>query len=180
MEKFRISITGDLGSGKSTVMGILSSRHEVTRVSTGVILRKLAQEEGMTIEEFNRHIEGNPAYDKKIDDYLASYESVDGNFIFDSRLAWHFVPSTLSFYLKVDPRVAAERVFNAGRADEGYKSVDEALDKLTARRKSEALRYKNFYGLDILNLSNYDCVIDTTSLTPEEVARAIEERVEKG
>lgn len=179
MEKFRISITGDLGSGKSTVIELLSARHEIKRVSAGVILRDLAKKEGMSIADFNRYIEGKPEYDKKIDDYLASYDNVEGNFVFDSRLAWYFVPSTLSFYLKVDPRVAAERVFKAGRSDEGYSSINDALDKLTIRRESEALRYKTFYNVDILDLSNYDCVIDTTFLTPEEVCKRIEEEVEK-
>lgn len=179
MTKFRISLAGDLGSGKSTVMDILSSRHSVSLVSAGSILRELAKEAGMTIEQFNRYIECKPEYDKKIDDFLASYESREGNFIFDSRLAWHFVPSTLSFYLKVDPRVAAERVYSANRKDEHYDTVDEALEKLTARRKSEILRYQTFYGVNISDMSNYDVVIDTTNLTPQEVASAIENEVEK-
>lgn len=178
MKKFRISITGDLGSGKSTVMNILSARHEVTLISTGVILRSLAQENNMTIEQFNRHIETDPSIDKKIDDYLASYNTKDGNYIFDSRLAWHFVPSTLSFYLQVDPRVAAQRIFNAARQDEGYSSVDDALEKLTLRRQSELKRYKAFYGLDLTDMKNYDCVINTTFLTPEQVAQKIEQAVE--
>ena len=139
----------------------------------------MAKNMGLTIEQFNRFMEGDPAFDKQLDDYLHSYEQKEGNYIFDSRLAWHFVPSTLSVYLAVDPRVAAERVYSAGRSDEAYKSVDEALEKLTARRKSEVLRYKTFYGLDVLDMSNYDLVIDTTRLTPNEVACLIEQAVEK-
>lgn len=177
MGKFRISITGDLGSGKSTVMKILADRHTVERVSAGTIQREMAKSMGMTIEQFNRFMEGDPQFDKKLDDYLASYDGKEGNYIFDSRLAWHFIPSTLSIYLKVDPRVAAERIFNADRSDEKYSSVDEALEKISARRESEVRRYKEFYNLEVLDLSNYDCVIDTTSLTPEEVAKKIEEKV---
>lgn len=179
MEKFRISLTGDLGSGKSTVMGILSSRHQVERVSAGSIQREMAKSKGMTIEEFNRFMETDPSFDKKLDDYLHSYEQKQGNYIFDSRLAWHFVPSTLSFYLAVKPEVAAERIYKAGREDEEYSSAEEALEKLTARRQSEVLRYKSYYGLDILDMDNYDCVIDTTNRTPEEVARLIEEEVKR-
>ncbi len=177
MKKFRISITGDLGSGKSTVMDILSSRHNVERVSAGSMQRSMAASMGLTIEEFNRFMEKDSSFDKKLDDYLASYDSKEGNYIFDSRLAWHFVPSTLSIYLKVDPKIAAERVYNAGRKDEAYSSVNEAYEKLSARRISEVLRYKNYYGLDLLDMSNYDLVIDTTNKTPEQVASIIEETV---
>ena len=61
----------------------------------------------------------------------------------------------------------------AQRKDENYKTLDEAIEKLKERRESEKLRYKAFYHVDITDMSNYDCVIDTTDKTPEEVAELI-------
>ena len=97
----------------------------------------------------------------------------------DSRLGFFFVPSTFSFYLSVDPRVAAERIVAAQRSNERYKSVEDAMRKIEERRNSERLRFKDFYNVDILDMSNYDCVIDTTSLTVDEVAEKMIEAYEK-
>ena len=171
---FRISLAGDLGSGKSTVAKVLSEKYGATIVSGGFIQRSLAQKMGMTIEEFNIMMETDRSYDKKLDDLLHSYDEVEGSFIFDSRMSWYFIPSATSFYLKTSPEVAAKRVFNADRKDESFSCVEEACKSLASRRESEAKRYKEYYGQDITDMSNYDHVIDTTELTPEEVIETIE------
>ena len=47
--EFRISVTGDLGSGKSTVCQILAERMKAEIVSIGTINRKMAMEMNMDI-----------------------------------------------------------------------------------------------------------------------------------
>ena len=177
-KEFRISITGDLGSGRSTVADILAERFGVEHVTLGTIQRAKAAEYGMDTCQFNKFIEGKPEFDKVFDDYQTAYESKDGGFIIDSRLGFFFVPSTFSYYLSADPRVAAERIVAAQRSIERYKSVDDAVKKIEERRASERLRFKEFYGVDILDMKNYDCVIDTTNLTVEEVAEKMIEAYE--
>ena len=171
---FKISIAGDLGSGKSTVAGMLSKKYDAVIISGGKIQRELAARMGLTIEEFNIMMESDRSYDKKLDDLLASYNDRDGNYIFDSRMSWYFIPSATSFYLKTEPMVAAKRVFEASRADEIFSSVEEAHESLSSRRESEAKRYKEYYGQDILDMSNYDHVVDTTNLSPEKVVELME------
>ncbi len=133
----------------------------------------MAADMGMDTCEFNRYQETHPEFDKVLDGKLAEYEKTDGNFIFDSRMAWHFTPSAFSVYLKCDPTEAAKRVAAAARKDESYNSEQEAADKLTLRREREKKRYYDFYGVDITDMDNYDLVVDTTDKTPEEVAEAI-------
>ena len=171
---FRISLAGDLGSGKSTVAKALSVKYGATIVSGGFIQRSLASKMGLTIEEFNKKMETDRSYDKELDDLLHSYDEIKGSFIFDSRMSWYFVPSATSFYLKTAPEVAAKRVFDAARDDELFACVEDAYKSLASRRESEAKRYKEYYGQDITDMTNYDHVIDTTDLTPEEVVTAIE------
>ncbi len=178
-KEFRISITGDLGSGKSTVADKLAERFKVEHITLGSIQRAKAAEFGMDTCQFNKFIEGKPEFDKVFDDYQSAYETKEGGFIMDSRLGFFFVPSTFSFYLSVDPRVAAERIVAAHRSNERYKSVEDAMRKIEERRNSERLRFKDFYKVDILDMSNYDCVIDTTSLTVDEVAEKMIEAYEK-
>ena len=173
MDYFKISLSGDLGSGKSTVTDILQKKFSAEIVSVGKIFRASAAEMGMTPVQFNIFLEAHPEYDEKLDEKIHEYDSIVGNYIFDSRLAFHFVPSSFSYYLKVDLKEAAKRIMQAQRKDENYKTLDEAIEKLKERRESEKLRYKAFYHVDITDMSNYDCVIDTTDKTPEEVAELI-------
>jgi len=175
---FRISITGDLGSGKSTVADKLADRFGVEHITLGTIQRAKAAEFGMDTCQFNKFIEGKPEFDKVFDDYQSAYENKEGGFIMDSRLGFFFVPSTFSFYLSADPRVAAERIVAAQRSNERYKDVEDAIRRINERRTSERLRFKDFYGVDILDMSNYDCVIDTTNLTVDEVAEKMVEAFE--
>ena len=170
---FKISLTGDLGSGKSTVCGLIEEKIQVERVSVGKIMRNRAKELGMTLAEFSAYMETHPEEDNKLDEALAEYEKKDGNYIFDSRLAWHFVPSAFSFYLAVSLEESARRIFNANRDDESFSSVEETKAKIVERRLSEQKRYKEFYGLDLLDMKNYDAVVTTDGKTPEQVVEEI-------
>ncbi|MBR2322147.1 MAG: cytidylate kinase family protein [Clostridia bacterium] len=178
MKDYKISLAGDLGSGKTTVGEILSKKYNLKKVSIGQILKEMAQAQGMTVAEFNTYMETHPEYDNLVDDKLKSYENISGNFLFDSRMAWHFVPSGYSVYMKVDVETAALRIMNAHRENEQYPDVSVAVDKLTKRRQSELLRYNSLYGVDISDMSNYDLVVDTSGKSPEEVASIIIENFE--
>lgn len=179
MKDYKISLAGDLGSGKTTVGEILSQKYNLKKISIGQILREMAQAQGMTVAEFNTYMETHPEYDNLVDDKLKSYETKSGNFLFDSRMAWHFVPSGYSVYMKVDVETAALRIMNADRENEKYPNVQVAVQKLTERRKSELIRYNSLYGVDIANMKNYDLVVDTSGKTPEDVAKVIIENFEK-
>ncbi len=173
MKNLKISLAGDLGSGKTTVGEILTKKYNLEKVSIGKILRQMAEEHGMTVADFNKYMESHPEYDKIVDDKLIEYESISGNFLFDSRLAWHFVPSSFKVYMQVDIKISAERIINAGREDEKYSDIDSAIKELKKRRESEILRYNSLYGVDIMDMNNYDLVVDTNGKTPEEVADII-------
>lgn len=170
---FKVSLAGDLGSGKSTVGAILKERFNAEVISIGKIQRKMAAELGMDTCDFNVYQQTHPEFDKILDTKLAEYEEKQGNYIFDSRMAWHFVPSSFSVYLKCDLKEAAERILNAKRNDETYENAEQAIKRLTERRTSEKNRYYDFYGVDITDMSNYNVVIDTTGKTPDEVAEEI-------
>ena len=80
--------------------------------------------------------------------------------------------------LIVDPGEAAQRVINDQRGKvETYKSHEEAMNCLIERKKSENIRYSTKYGVQCCNPDNYDLTINTTSITPEQVAQRIIEAV---
>lgn len=169
----KISLAGDLGSGKSTVGAILAGELGAAVYSTGTIQRKIAEEMGMTTLQLNQYMETHPEIDGKIDDGLRALEHSPENIIIDSRMAWHFVPSSFSVYMAADARVAAERILHAGRSSEPFSSVEEAMRSIADRRASEAARYFQLYGVHIKDLENYHYVVDTSYIAPEEVAAHI-------
>ena len=171
----KISLAGDLGSGKSTVGKLLAEKFDAQMYSTGTIQRELAAKMNMTTLELNKYSETHPEVDDMIDDGLRALNEKDVSVVIDSRMAWHFVPSSFSVYMSADPAVAAARIMNAGRESEPFKSLDEAVRSIAERRQSEQARYMHLYGVDIKDLKNYDFVIDTSDISPETVAGRIAE-----
>lgn len=171
----KISLAGDLGSGKSTVGKLLAEKFGAQMYSTGTIQRELAAKMNMTTLELNKYSETHPEVDGMIDDGLRALNEKDVSVVIDSRMAWHFVPSSFSVYMSADPAVAAARIMNAGRESEPFESLDEAVRSIAERRQSEQARYMHLYGVDIKDLKNYDFVIDTSDISPETVAGRIAE-----
>lgn len=169
----KISLAGDLGSGKSTVSDILIAELGAEYYSTGKIVRSIAEKRGMTVTELNVYMETHPEIDHEIDDGLVALADVDKFLIIDSRMAWHFTKGTFKVYMSTDIETSALRIMNANRAGEHASTLEETIAQTRARRESEKKRYKEQYGVDIKDLSNYDLVIDTTVATPREVADTI-------
>jgi cytidylate kinase len=163
----RITIAGDIGSGKSTLAKRLAELAGVEPLSTGGIQRQLAQKRGVSVLELNRLAENDGSIDREIDSYLMGLSQ--DTIVVESRMAWHFVPDTLKVYLYISDAAAARRVVGAQRSDEGYQTIAEAMQPILDRRKSEILRFKKYYGVDIDDLCNYDLVVDTTFASIEDV-----------
>ena len=127
----------------------------------------------MTTLQLNQYMETHPEIDGKIDDGLRALEGEDADLIIDSRMAWHFVPSSFAVYMAADAYVSAERILKAGRSSEPFSSVEEAVRSVADRRASEMRRYSQLYGVNIKDLENYDYVVDTSFVAPETVAEHI-------
>ncbi|MCL2177735.1 MAG: cytidylate kinase family protein [Firmicutes bacterium] len=171
-----ITLAGNLGSGKSTVCNILAERYGYEVYSTGRIQRDKGLALGMTTLEFNVYMKENPEFDKKIDNAVVEIgrERAGDKIIFDSRLAWHFIPHSFKVFLAVDSATAAKRILNANRgAEENYKDLADAKSQIEARTKEEKTRFKSLYGLEIHNPKNFDLILDSSNLTPEQVADKI-------
>lgn len=178
-------MTGNLGSGKSTICRILESEYGREIYSTGKVQREIAQEMGISVLEMNQLMCSDHKYDHLIDDTTAkiSRENPEKPIVFDSRLAWNFVEKSFKVFLSVDLSVAAQRVYNDNRGEvEKYTSVEDARQQLKLRADTENVRYKKLYGLDYFDFQNYDLVLDSTYCTPEVLARLLmaeEEAYEK-
>lgn len=170
----KIAISGDLGSGKSTVCNLLRDTLGYPIFSMGETWRSLAEKYKMTILELNQYSETHPL-DEEMDQIMAAKGLEPGNMIFDSRLGWHFVPHSFKIHLIVNPRVAADRIFHDQRRGEAeeYTNIEEAAAKIAARKTSENQRYLQKYRIDCANLRNYDLVVDTSTASSQEIAALI-------
>lgn len=177
MKKNIISISGELASGKGTVSKILMKDLDYGIYRNGEYARKLAKDMGLDITGFNIYVENHPEIDQQIEKSASEYAKTHDNFIIDARLGWYAVPYSFKVYLKVDINVSAERAFNdPNRKDtERFSSVAEQKEDIIKRYNLENERYWNLYKIRKEDMSNYDLVIDTTNLTPEEVANKIKE-----
>jgi len=175
----RITLSGTLGSGKSTVGRELARRLNVSYISTGQIFRELGQISSLDALQTNLEAETNRALDDAVDNKVRDLNNSTTDFIIDSRMAWHFVENALRVFLSVTPETAAQRIMaDRSRATEHYSSVEAALDALRARRDSEIRRYRRLYNVDIDDVSNYDMSIITDDAEVPDVVDLILRRVQ--
>jgi len=176
-----LTISGNPGSGKTTVAKLLSERLKLKHYYMGGIRRQIAKDRGMTIEEFNKLGETDPSTDKIVDDYLVKLGKTEDNFIAEGRTAAHFIPDSIKIFVDVDLRVGAERILK-DLTEKGQKSVRNETSAVTVegqmkllkeRNASDAERYKKYYGIDIADKKMYDLWLDTSDMSPEQVYEKI-------
>lgn len=166
-----LTVSGDLGSGKTSVAKALAARLGYRYLSTGQLHRDMATEMGLNALELNIRAESDPEIDRRIDGMLLELADEAQDYVIDSRVAWHFVRGSLKIYLTADPDVAAERITeDKARVNEpSYLSVMDAKAQLLARAESENRRFFAKYGISRRNPDNYDVIVDTTLLSTEDV-----------
>ena len=175
-----ITITGYPGAGKSTVGRILAKKLRMKYYYTGDLMRKMAKERNITLEEMQRKAEKDFEYDRKIDAFSLQLARKHRNFILDARLGFYFIPDSVKVYLSVDPEIAAKRIVNDKRPEESKSCTKkQAIKKIKERVSSENKRYKRYYNVVIHDPRNYDIIIDTTNMTPEEIADSIIKIIKK-
>lgn len=176
-----ITLSGQLGSGKSTIGKMLAEKLGYSFYSTGNMQRQIAVRYGVTTLELNEMCKTNPEIDREIDSVLIDLPLSGQNYIVDSRVAFHFIPSSFKVKLNVETVIAGERIFNdtTRSGEKKYQQLEDAVEALISRRALEVERFKRIYNVDIDNDYNFDYVIDTTYKTPDEICDLILKRFEK-
>jgi len=165
MKRQIITIAGMLGSGKSSTARAVASALGFQHFSSGDLFRQLAVERGESIEAMNISAEVQRDIDLKVDDLLQQKYRTEERLVIDSRMAWHWMPLSFKVFLVLDPRTAAERIFNhlqdEGRMSEAAASVKEVRNSIDRRFASEQKRYAALYGVNATDPLNFDIIINT-------------------
>lgn len=168
-----VTVSGLPGSGTSTVSELVAERTGFRYLNAGAVFRKLAEEDGLSLAEFGQRAEADGQIDRRLDTRMArEVEKEEGGVVLEGRVTgWmsiRYQQEALKVWLEADIEARATRV--AGR--EGQ-SPEEARLAIEHREQSEGIRYATHYGIDIMDLSLYDLVIDSVQHTPAELAERI-------
>lgn len=180
-----ISLSGAQGSGKSTIAKKLAKHLNWPRYYIGGIRRKIAQERGLTLAEYNKLGESDPSTDLEIDDYQKELGKKEDNFIIEGRTSWYFIPHSFKIYLDVEEKEGAKRILehlqedNERNEDKGLIDKEAMLKSLAKRAKSDAYRYRKYYNIDVHDKNHYDFVLDTTDLNIDEVFKHVMGEIKK-
>jgi CMP/dCMP kinase len=176
----KITVSGSPGSGKSVLSKYFAEKNGLKRYNIGELRRQMALERGITLDELNKIGEKEAWTDKYADDYQRRLGQEEENFIIEGTLSWYFIPDSIKIFVKVDSKVAAERIFKAKRESEkNYSSIKEAEETIIERINSDKKRYGDIYGVDPYDLKNYDIIIDTSDMSEEDAKREFERVIKK-
>src|SRR6056297_2679651 len=170
-----ITVSGPPGSGKSTNAVQLADALGLGHVSGGDIFREMAAERDMTPVEFNEFAEEDPQIDRDLDRRLRDIAVERDDVVLESRLAGWLAAdhADIKIWLDAPREIRAERI-----ADREEKPVDVARQETARRENSEALRYKEYYNIDIRDLTIYDITCNTARWGPESMQQVLVAAVE--
>ena len=114
--------------------------------------------------------------DKELDERILA--EAHGDVILEARLS-----GPLSVARGIDAfrvYIFAERSIRAARiGGREHKGLAQALREMEEREGSEALRYREIYGIDVSDTGIYDLLIDSSDMTPEQVVDRIVEGLDE-
>ena len=173
----KITIFWFAGSGTSTVWKILAKKLWYTFMSTGNIFREFAKEVGLDLYEFEATVaKHDDNFDKKLDKKSQEYGKEYNNFVFESRLAWHFIPDSFKIYLDCEQKERYRRIHERENGN-----IEDITSYNSRREKELEERYKKVYP----NISfppqkdSFDLYIDSTKILPEDIVKIIIESLDQ-
>lgn len=178
-KKHIITVSGRPGSGKSSTSDKVAELLGYSRFSSGDMVRKVLEEKGLTLAEFNERAADDHALDHEIDEQLRDLRNKN-DIIIDSRLGFYWIPESFKVFLDLDMDVASARIFSdmsnnmnrklgAGTAN----NIGDVARLVRERVQNEQRRYRAMYGIDPYNTRHFDLVINTSRHSPQTVALTV-------
>ncbi len=169
VHNMKITITGLGGTGTSTVGKLLAEILDYKFLSGGDMQRMIAQEMGLTLYEFDEYLKEHSEQDRLVEDRQIAFGKENKDFVLESLLSWYAVPDAFKVLLTCDFDTRIQRV-----ADRENIPFEEAKQKNIARVDTYDDRYGKLYGITKIDEEkNFDMVIDTTNILPEEIVGKI-------
>ena len=168
----KITLAGSPGSGKSTLRKLLAEHYGLSTKGTGDFMRELSRQYGYSdITQFLvEYVSEHPEVDHQVDDEQRVFGQGNDDFVLDAHLGFHFVPDSIRICLICDLKEAASRILNdTERTTEDATTISDSIDSSQKRRDTMRKNYMSLYQVDIDDYSNFDLVMDTSTLSSAEV-----------
>lgn len=170
----RITISGPPGSGTTSLARYLAGKHGLDLISAGEVFRQLAKEHDMELAEFGKFAERDPSVDRMIDARQKEIGEASDDIIVEGRLSGRMVENAdLRIWLSASISCRAKRIAGRDGMDE-----EGALIYTENRQRSETTRYRNYYGIDIDDLSPYDIVLSSGTFGVDALATIVDAAIE--
>ena len=141
-------------------------------VLVGQLFRQMAVERNMDLAAFGSLAEEDETIDRELDDRTVAVAREKEDIVIEGRLTGALLKQNgidaLSVLVDASEEVRCLRI--TGREKKPFEVV---LDEMRKRELSERKRYLAYYGIDPTDRSIYDLWIDSSIMSPEEVANAI-------
>ena len=167
----KITIFWFAWSWTSTIWKLLAKELDYKFMSSWNIMRSWALDLGLSIYEFEETVVKNDSnFDIKLDNQVEEFWKKNDNFIFESRLAWNFIPDSYKIYLKCDEKIRYNRI-----ESREWISLEEVIEKNSKREEWVEKRYLEVYPeINFPPKENiFDLVIDADNLSPEQIIKLI-------
>ncbi len=167
-----ITISGQIGAGKSTVTKLLSEKLGYKKINAGSIYRSMAAETHHDLVDFLAMQLKDPQFDYELDRRMLFYAKNYTNVILEARLIGHLTLrnniKAYRIWLYAPLIIRLNRI--ARREGKTYELVKR---ESALRDKTGSSLYKKYYGIDLKDLSIYDIKINTANLNPKQVVKII-------
>jgi len=166
--KQKITISGEVASGKTTIGKRITEQLNYEFFSLGDTIREKALARNMNIVEYQGYCDEHLDETKQNDLDFCSFLSKKSHFVCDYRLGFKFIPDAFHILLKVSPEVAVDRLKSANRHNETYETIE-------FRNVSFRNQFKRCYDIDdFTRETNYNLVVHTERFnSSDEIVRYI-------
>ena len=163
-----ITVSGDAGTGTTTLAKHLSTTLGFPYTHAGAIFRQLAQDRGVALLDIIKATEHDLSLDQYVETELLKLMHSHTDIVIEGRLtsyqAWkHHIPS-FRILLTASPLVQAQRISEREKTD-----YDQTLKDVQFRDHQDWSRYQKLYGITIADQNQWNnLVVNTDHLSIEE------------
>lgn len=165
----KITISGKICTGKTTLLKSLRDKLQWPIFKTGQLFREYVKQNKLNLEQVE---EQNETLTKKIDFQVRDLINKPGNLIVDGWMSGIMAtdsPNVLKVLLVCNDEIRYQRF-----ADREKINIDEAKKRVDERQSNWLNKLSKIYNRnDFVNPKNYDLIIDTSDISSQAVLQKI-------